>query len=85
MSSKNKILIPVQKTKCNAVISFDIFNLHPNYDAITLMKIKCIVSEHRGFGNYSKIKRPGSRNMYLSFIILIQLNTYINIVQHLFY
>ena len=68
MSSKNKILIPVQKTKCNAVTSFHIFNLHlPNYDAITLTKIKCIVSEHRGFGNYNKIKRQDSRNMYLSF------------------
>ena len=68
MSSKNKILIPVQKTKCNAVTSFHIFNLHlPNYDPITLTKIKCIVSEHRGFGNYNKIKRQDSRNMYLPF------------------
>ena len=68
MSSKNKILIPVQKTKCNAVTSFHIFNLHlPNYDPITLTKIKCIVSEHRGFGNYSKSKRQGFRNMYLPF------------------
>ena len=57
MSSKNKILIPVQKTKCNAVTSFHIFDLHlPNYDTITLTKIKCIVSEHGGLVNIVKLK-----------------------------
>ena len=61
MYSKNKILIPVLKTKCNAATSFHIFNLHlPDYDAITHTKIKCIVSEHCTGGLVIIVKLKGN-------------------------